>query len=221
MEKSKIQIPNSIQRILKLTISTFYSDIHIAIIEFLLKLGYASEYSISKELRIPIEKIRMTVNNLNNDNFIDFEERFFKQIKYTKEKKKKYLNQKFYKLKYWYINANSIAFTIRQKIWKIFEFVDDEKNKQDEFFLICPRKMCEKKFLTSDINSLVLNDATGKFRCNNFINPDVICGAELCEYNHIVKKLKLTNLNNEDSQQLNEFKPILGLVLSSAKNIKF
>ncbi|AFP65483.1 TATA binding protein of transcription factor IIE (nucleomorph) [Chroomonas mesostigmatica CCMP1168] len=221
METLDFKIPNSILKILKLTISSFYSDIHIVIIDFLLKLGYASEYSISKELGIPIEKIRMTLNNLNNDNFVEFEERFFKQINLKKEKNKKQIHQKFYKLKYWYINANSITFTIRQKIWKIFNTTNNENQIDEEIFLFCPRKMCGKKFSISDINSLSLNDNTGKFSCNNYINPDVVCGAQLYETRYSKKKPIPISANFRGKFKLNEFKPILNLLLSSAKNIKF
>jgi len=52
-------VPESFLFLLKTTIKAFYSDSHIIAIEIILKSGYASEFTLAKEMRISLDKIKM------------------------------------------------------------------------------------------------------------------------------------------------------------------
>jgi transcription initiation factor IIE alpha subunit len=70
MNQINLKTPHSIIKLLKIIVRAFYSDLHIITIDILLKLGYVSEFSLSKELKIETEKIRMITNSLQKENFL-------------------------------------------------------------------------------------------------------------------------------------------------------
>ena len=60
LTNNKSKIPPIILNLIETVIFTFYSDLHIIVFELLLKIGYASEYGIAKEINLNIEKIRFS-----------------------------------------------------------------------------------------------------------------------------------------------------------------
>ena len=94
MDVQKNAIPVEVTCLLKILTRYFYLDQHIILIDFLINVRYASEYSISKELNMKNEKIRMITNFLHKENIINFEDRLFKKLKSDKNvlMKKKFIN---------------------------------------------------------------------------------------------------------------------------------
>ncbi|ABW98068.1 tfIIE (nucleomorph) [Hemiselmis andersenii] len=210
----KYKIPESISFLIKTTIRAFYSDSHIVAIDIILKSGYASEFTLAKEMRIGLEKIRMITNSLHIEKFIKFEDRLFKQLKITKNKKDKNFYRKIYKLKYWYIDYNFLIFNLKEKIKNILLNQKAEKKSGQNFFLICPRKICKKKFFLVDLPGLTFNNNSGKFICDNFLNLKVICGAQL-EENNKEKDINTQELKKEREKTINELKPLINLLFLS------
>jgi transcription initiation factor IIE alpha subunit len=179
--KNRLKIPDIIINLIKLVIYTFYCDLHIITFELLLKIGYASEYGIAKEINVNIEKIRLITNSLYSENFIKYEDRLFKQMKICTIKNKHTISKRVYKLRYWYIDSNSIVWGVNEKIKNIFLKCEKKSSDSKDIFFKCPRKICGKKYSMSDLTALPFNYNTGMFSCNRFLNLKVICGSELQE----------------------------------------
>ena len=77
MENQNSKLPEDILRAI---VRIFFSDMHIIIVDLILKDNYVTEYSISKELKIGIDRTRLITNNLINEKLVSFEERLFKKI---------------------------------------------------------------------------------------------------------------------------------------------
>lgn len=220
MERKIREIPKSVFKLFKIIIRAFYSDWHIVTIDILLKLEYISEYFLAKELLFSIEKIRLIVNNLHNDGFLKFEDKLFKQIGYKKNRENKNFGRKIYKLRYWFIDFNSAIFHIKEKIKKIFVFNKSHDLYQKDLFLVCQRKICQKKYSMSDINFLYFNANTKKFTCNHFLNFEIVCGAELSENQESDNNLKFDSFGEEQIQILLELKPIIISFILLNKNVE-
>jgi transcription initiation factor IIE alpha subunit len=190
--KSRLKIPDIIINLIKLVMYTFYCDIHIITFELLLKIGYASEYGIAKEINVNIEKIRLITNSLYSENFIKYEDRLFKQMKICTLKNKHIISKRVYKLRYWYIDSNSIVWSINEKIKNICSKCEKKSSDNNDIFFKCPRKICGKKYSMGDLTTLPFNYNTGMFSCNRFLNLKVICGSELQEAEF------LTDFNNKN-----------------------
>ena len=65
---------------LRKIIRAFFSDLHIIVIELILKENYITEYSISTELGLGINRIRLVTNNLIKEKLISYEERSFRNL---------------------------------------------------------------------------------------------------------------------------------------------
>ena len=85
---------------LRKIIRAFFSDLHIVIIELILKENYITEYSLSTELGLSIDRIRLVTNNLIKEKLINYEERSFKNLEgknfFFRITKKKVLNYDIY-----------------------------------------------------------------------------------------------------------------------------
>lgn len=205
-------ISDSILLLLKITIRAFYTDSHIIVVNIILNSGYASEYKISEEMGISLEKVRIIMNSLFVEKFIRFEERLFKQLKNLNINKRKNSYPKIYKLRYWYIDYNYLILNLKKKIKKILSPDNTLKNVENPFFMMCSRKICKKKFSFEDLPNLIYNNTQGKFLCDNFLNLKVICGAQLEEFSEEACK----NINfskNEKKRTIEELKPLISMLL--------
>ena len=190
LTNNKSKIPPIILNLIETVIFTFYSDLHIIVFELLLKIGYASEYGIAKEINLNIEKIRLITNSLYSENFIKYEDRLFKQVKFFTLKNKQKLRKRVYKIRYWYIDSNSIVWILNEKIKRIFSNSEKKTLINKDIFFKCPRKICGKKYSLGDLSILPFNYNSGIFYCNRFLNLKIICGSELQETDNLTEKNK-------------------------------
>ena len=190
LTNNKSKIPPIILNLIETVIFTFYSDLHIIVFELLLKIGYASEYGIAKEINLNIEKIRLITNSLYSENFIKYEDRLFKQVKFFTLKNKQKLRKRVYKIRYWYIDSNSIVWILNEKLKRIFSNSEKKTLINKDIFFKCPRKICGKKYSLGDLSILPFNYNSGIFYCNRFLNLKIICGSELQETDNLTEKNK-------------------------------
>ena len=190
LTNNKSKIPPIILNLIETVIFTFYSDLHIIVFELLLKIGYASEYGIAKEINLNIEKIRLITNSLYSENFIKYEDRLFKQVKFFTLKNKQKLRKRVYKIRYWYIDSNSIVWILNEKLKRIFSNSEKKTLINKDIFFKCPRKNCGKKYSLGDLSILPFNYNSGIFYCNRFLNLKIICGSELQETDNLTEKNK-------------------------------
>jgi hypothetical protein len=88
------------------------------IIELILKENYITEYSLSTELGLSIDRIRLVTNNLIKEKLINYEERSFKNL----EGKKDFFRitkKKGFKLRYLYFDKIFFTFNLKKKFKKI------------------------------------------------------------------------------------------------------
>jgi len=168
---------NTPEDTLRIIVRTFFSDVHIIIIELILKENYTTDYSISTELKMGIDRIRLATNNLINEKLISYEERIFKNLK-VRENIKKIPNKKGFKLRYLYFDKISFVYNIKKKFKKVVSAILLEKTRSLDSFLICPRKVCKKFYKIRDVRNLSI-DKKGGFYCNNVLHFNVICGTKL------------------------------------------
>nr|UXY87138.1 TATA binding protein of transcription factor IIE [Cryptomonas sp.] len=197
----KSKIPDAIVNLIKIVVRAFYCDIHIVTLDILLKMGYISEYAIAKELNLNVEKVKLITNSLCSENFIKYEDRLFKQVKIHTIKNKPNFSKRVYKLRYWYINPNSIVWNINEKIKNIFSKTKIYLPKKESVYFKCPRKVCGKKYSISDLTTLPFNYSTGSFTCNRFLNLKIICGSELKEDENPINCSKLTNTTKSSDHE--------------------
>jgi transcription initiation factor IIE alpha subunit len=183
INKDKNFIPKEILYLLKILLRYFYLDTHIVLVDFLLKVKYASEYSISKALNLKMEKIKSITNNLYKENFIRFEDRLFKKLKKEKNNSKQNCFRKVYKVRYWFIDSNWLIWCLRKKLNKILLKKNDEKFPDKLIYFICSRNICSKIYTIKDITYVPFDHSTGIFKCQNYLNQKVICGSSLYEKN--------------------------------------
>ncbi|AEA38754.1 TATA binding protein of transcription factor IIE (nucleomorph) [Cryptomonas paramecium] len=166
---------NIVVELIKIITYMFYSDMHIVILETLLKIGYMSQREIAVQTDIDSEYLRITISSLYGEKLVKYEDRLFKQIKKTSIKSS---TKKTYKLRYWYIDPNYIIFTIKKKIKTIMLKNQNKITKNAPSFK-CSRKICNKQYLLNELIALPFNHATGKFICNQFLNLKIKCGSNL------------------------------------------
>lgn len=207
------EISTPILGLLKTTIRAFYLDSHIVVINILSKAGYASEYTLSKEMGMQLEKVKMIANNLYAERFIRFEDRLFKQLKNTSFSSKKKSFPKIYKLRYWYLDINFLVLNLKKKIKNILWEQRENQKKDKGFFLRCPRKICQKTFSTKDLSDLVFNNVSGNFVCDNFLNLKVICGAQLFPIDETENSNKSQLKKEKEKETIDELKPIISMLL--------
>jgi len=128
------RVPDVISGLLKIITRAFYSDLHIKVIDIILKIDYVSEYTISKELEVSVDKIRLVANSLYSENFIRFEDRIFKKLKQVISLQKKDSFRKIYKLRYWFVDPNSFIWHLKEKIKKIFLKKNTFSSSNEDFF---------------------------------------------------------------------------------------
>lgn len=209
-------ISDSVLLLLKITVRTFYSDSHIIAVNIILSSGYASEYKISKDMGISLEKVRIITNSLFVEKFIRYEERLFKQLRNKDINKKKNSYPKIYKLRYWYIDYNYLILNLKRKIKKILSSQKTVKDRENSFFMVCTRKICQKKFCLNDLPSLSFNNTREKFLCDNFLNLKVICGAQLDQFTEEThKNIKFSK--NENKRTIDEIRPLINMLLLKNK----
>jgi len=163
---------------LRKIIRAFFSDLHIVIIELILKESYITEYSLSTELGISIDRIRLVTNNLIKEKLINYEERSFKNL----ERKKKFFRttkKKGFKLRYLYFDKIFFTFNLKKKFKKIISKSFEDQAEVNDSFLKCPRKVCGKVYKLQDIKNLSIDKFKGKFLCTNNLNYNIICGSIL------------------------------------------
>ena len=163
---------------LRKIIRAFFSDLHIVIIELILKESYITEYSLSTELGISIDRIRLVTNNLIKEKLINYEEISFKNL----ERKKKFFRttkKKGFKLRYLYFDKIFFTFNLKKKFKKIISKSFEDQAEVNDSFLKCPRKVCGKVYKLQDIKNLSIDKFKGKFLCTNNLNYNIICGSIL------------------------------------------
>lgn len=164
-------------------LNTFYSDFHIIIINFLIKKPYSSEYMLEKELDIPVEKIKLITGSLYTENFIKYEDRFFKHMHIEKQHKK--TKNFFYKIRYWFVEPKLIFSIVKQKIKKMLVLYKKTMfNQHIQFHMKCSRKICEKIYSLEELTVLKFDESNKKFRCNAFLNHNIICGGTINQHIH-------------------------------------
>ncbi len=212
-----IRIPASISNLLKTITRTFYSDLHIQVIDLILRLGYTSEYIISKELEIKIEKVKLVANSLYNENFIKFDDRIFKKQKQRNWEEKNDLNRKIYKIRFWFIDSNSFVWSLKERIKKIFLRQKKSDIEKEKNIFKCPRKICKKLFSAGEIAGIPFDHMTGVLTCNNFLNQKVVCGTALTEIKEDKINFVHKNQFKQRKENIQEFKPIVEALLYSSK----
>jgi len=163
---------------LRKIIRAFFSDLHIVIIELILKENYITEYSLSTELGLSIDRIRLVTNNLIKEKLINYEERSFKNL----EGKKDFFRitkKKGFKLRYLYFDKIFFTFNLKKKFKKIISKSFEDQTEINDSFLICPRKVCGKVYKLQDIKNLSVDKLKGKFLCTNTLTYNIICGSKL------------------------------------------
>ena len=167
---------NSPETLLKIIIRVFFSDLHIIVIDMILRDSYTTEYSISKELKIGIDRIKIVTNNLINEKLINYEERLFKNLKKTEGKVK---DKRGYRLKYLYFDRIFFIHCIKKKFKRVIANAMKENIEESGSFLECPRKICGKVYKMKDIKHLTLDEEEGLFVCSNILSFDIACGSKL------------------------------------------
>lgn len=132
--ENRERVPDAISSLLKILTRAFYSDLHVKVIDIILKIDYVSEYTISKELEVSVDKIRLVANSLYSENFIRFEDRIFKKLKQLIVEQKKDSFRKIYKLRYWFVDPNSFIWHLKEKIKKIFLKKNTVSSLNENFF---------------------------------------------------------------------------------------
>nr|UXY87625.1 TATA binding protein of transcription factor IIE [Cryptomonas curvata] len=189
----KLKIPQILVDLIKVIIYNFYCDLHIIVFELLLKIGYASEYGIAKEINVNIEKIRLVTNSLYSESFIKYEDRLFKRMKVFTIKNKQAISKRVYKIRYWFVDSNSIVWILNEKMKEIISNSQKKTIENKKVVFKCPRKICNKKYSLGDLATLPFNYNTGIFLCNGFLNLKVICGSELQEIENLPEYKKANN----------------------------
>lgn len=87
---------------------------------------------------------------------------------------------------------------------------------KNPFFMVCPRKICQKKFGLKDLPSLTFNNTRGKFLCDNFLNLKVICGAQLDQFTEETQK-NIEFSKNENKKTIDEIRPLINMLLLKNK----
>jgi len=170
--------PFSPEDILRVIVRAFFSDLHIIIVELILRDNYITEYAISTELKLSLDRTRLVTNNLINEKLVNFEERLFKNLK-TKDNLNKIVYKKGFKLRYLYFDKISFIYTIKKKFKKVVsKFLWENKNDLDSF-LLCPRKICKKVYKVQDIKNLTVDNEKGGFICTNILSFNTTCGSKL------------------------------------------
>lgn len=164
--------------ILRKIIRTFFSDLHVVIVEFILKQNYITEYSISKELNLGIDRTRLVTNNLIHEKLINYEERIFKNLK-NHENRGKGKKKKGFRLRYLYFDKISFIYNIKKKIKVLISKSLKEKLNTKNSFLVCPRKICGQVYKIKDIQNLSINRQNGEFLCTNTLTSNILCGSKL------------------------------------------
>jgi len=175
MENQNSKLPEDILRAI---VRIFFSDMHIIIVDLILKDNYVTEYSISKELKIGIDRTRLITNNLINEKLVSFEERLFKKIN-SKDDIFKKNSKKDFKLRYLYFDKVLFGYNIKKKFKRLIFNCFKEKTKSLSSFLSCPRKICNKIYKKKDIENLPIDNISGRFVCNNPLTFNIICGSKL------------------------------------------
>lgn len=166
------------ENLLKIIVRIFFSDLHIIIIDIILRDNYITEYSISRELRLGVDRIKIITNNLINEKLINYEERLFKNLKQERTGNKK---KKSYKLRYLYFDRILFIHCIKKKFKKIVSLTLKNKIEESNPFLECSRKICGKVYNIKDINHLSIDSEKGIFLCTNSLSYNITCGSELTQ----------------------------------------
>mmetsp|Transcript_24080 Transcript_24080/g.48632 ORF Transcript_24080/g.48632 Transcript_24080/m.48632 type:complete len:235 (+) Transcript_24080:773-1477(+) len=211
------RVPDVISGLLKIITRAFYSDLHIKVIDIILKIDYVSEYTISKELEVSVDKIRLVANSLYSENFIRFEDRIFKKLKQVISLQKKDSFRKIYKLRYWFVDPNSFIWHLKEKIKKIFLKKNTFSSSNEDFFFKCPRKICGKLYSLSEVARIPFNHRTGVLTCDSFLNQRVICGTELIENDIQKQNSKTGALISERKKNFEQLKPIMEILIDSSR----
>jgi transcription initiation factor IIE alpha subunit len=171
---------NSPEDVLRMITRTFFSDLHIIIIELILRENYVTEYSISTELKLGLNRIRLITNNLINEKLINYEERLFKNLR-VKNKFDKVIYKRNFKQRYLYFDKIFFSYNIKKKFKKVLSESLKEKKKNLNSFLICPRKICKKIYEKKDIKNISIDNEKGGFICTNPLSFNILCGSKLIE----------------------------------------
>jgi|Transcript_26991 transcription initiation factor IIE alpha subunit len=163
---------------LRIIVRAFFSDLHIIIVDLILRDNYITEYSISTELKLSIDRTRLVTNNLINEKLINFEERLFKNLN-SKIKLNKIIYQKGFKLRYLYFDKISFVYTIKKKFRIVVSRCLRENKNDSNSFLLCPRKICNKIYEMKETKKLSVDNEKGGFVCTNILNFNIICGSKL------------------------------------------
>lgn len=185
---------NTPEDTLRTIIRAFFSDLHVIIIELILRDNYITEYSISTELKLGIDRTRLVTNNLINEKLISYEERIFKNLR-IEESCNKFINRKGFKLRYLYFDKISFVYNIKKKFKKVVSGIILEKTLSLNSFLICPRKMCGKIYGVQDIKNLYIDTKKGGFSCSNILTFNVVCGSKLIKEDKNFE-IKIENFKN-------------------------
>ena len=164
--------------LLRTIIRAFFSDLHIVIMDIILRENYVTEYSISKELKLGVDRIKIVTNNLINEKFVNYEERLFKNLKQEKSS----LNEKKgYKLRYFYFDRILFIHCIKKKFKKIVSVFLKNRIEKLNPYLECSRKICGKIYRLDDVKHLSIDNEKGIFLCTNNLSYDVACGSILVQ----------------------------------------
>lgn len=170
---------------LRKIIRAFFSDLHVIIIEFILKENYITEYSISTELNLSINRIRLVTNNLIKEKLVSYEERSFRNlgegrncVRLTKKKG--------FRIRYLYFDKIFFTFNLKKKLKKVISKSLKDQAEIQETFLKCSRLVCGKVYTLKDIKNLSVDKLKGRFLCTNTLNYNVICGSKLILENNDV-----------------------------------
>ena len=94
----------------------------------ILRENYVTEYSISTELKLGLNRIRLITNNLINEKLINYEERLFKNLR-VKNKFDKVIYKRNFKQRYLYFDKIFFSYNIKKKFKKVLSESLKEKKK--------------------------------------------------------------------------------------------
>lgn len=163
---------------LRKIIRAFFSDLHIIVIELILKENYITEYSISTELGLGINRIRLVTNNLIKEKLISYEERSFRNLG-EKGNCFRITKKKGFRIRYLYFDKIFFTFNLKKKFKKVISKSFKDQAEIQDSFLKCPRRVCGKVYKLKDIKNLSVDKLHGRFLCTNALDYNVICGSKL------------------------------------------
>eukprot|EP00871_Galdieria_phlegrea_P000974 jgi/Galph1/1878/GphlegSOOS_G574.1 len=192
------QVPKPLEDLVRIIARSFYSDIHVVVIDFLVREKYVRQDVLSKRLHLPVKELRTLLLKLQEQKILKSEVRLQKKTQKNTE------YQRAMKATFWYIDFYNLVDNITYRVDNMRHLVQ-EKVAQGQLYQTfrCPR--CKEVYSSLDSSRLFV-PSEGVMRCDNIILRNTVCGG-------IVEEVELegqaASLKELQSRMENELRPIL------------